>query len=167
MVTTTQDEKEINTSVNSDALDKLLSLVVSDLGAAVNGALVVLGDRLGIYSELSKIGPATSHQLATKTGLDERQLREWLSAQAASGYINYDAEIDAFCLTTEQAAVFADPNSPVAMTGGFYSISSVYHDEPRIAESFQTGTGVPWGDHHTCLFCGVERFFRPGYWPIS
>ena len=163
MMTTTQCEKETKASVNSDALDKLLSLVVSDLGAAVNGALVVLGDRLGIYSELSKIGPASSHELAAKTSLDERQLREWLSAQAASGYINYDAEIDAFFLTAEQAAVFADPNSPVAMTGGFYSISSVYHDEPRIAESFQTGTGVPWGDHHNCLFCGVERFFRPGY----
>ena len=163
MIITTQCEKETKASVNSDALDKLLSLVVSDLGAAVNGALVVLGDRLGIYSELSKIGPASSHELAAKTSLDERQLREWLSAQAASGYINYDAEIDAFSLTAEQAAVFADPNSPVAMTGGFYSISSVYHDEPRIAESFQTGTGVPWGDHHNCLFCGVERFFRPGY----
>ena len=70
--------------------------VVSDLGAAVNGALVVLGDRLGIYSELAEIGPAGSQELAAKTGLDERQLREWLSAQAASGYISYDTERDAF-----------------------------------------------------------------------
>ena len=101
--------------------------------------------------------------LAAQTGLDERQLREWLSAQAASGYISYDAEVDAFFLTGEQAAVFADPKSSVAMTGGFYSVPSVYHDEPRVAESFQTGRGVPWGDHHNCLFCGVERFFRPGY----
>ncbi|MGB9275753.1 MAG: methyltransferase domain-containing protein [Terrimicrobiaceae bacterium] len=137
--------------------------MVSDLGAAVNGALVVLGDRLGIYSELAEIGPAGSQELAAKTGLDERQLREWLSAQAASGYISYDAERDAFFLSAEQAAVFADPKSPAAMTGGFYSISAVYHDEPLVAESFRTGAGVPWGAHHNCLFCGVERFFRPGY----
>ena len=160
---TTQCEEEATAAPAPEALDKLVGQVISDLGAAVNGALVVLGDRLGIYSELSKIGPASSQELAAKTGLDERQLREWLSAQAASGYINYDAEIDAFFLTAEQAAVFADPKNPAAMTGGFYSVSSVYHDEPRVAESFQTGAGVPWGDHHDCLFCGVERFFRPGY----
>ena len=109
------------------------------------------------------MGPVTSQELAGKTGLDERQLREWLSAQAASGYITYDAARATFSLTPEQAAVFADPNSPVAMTGGFYSVSAVYHDEPMVAESFRTGSGVPWGMHHDCLFCGTERFFRPGY----
>ena len=163
MNTTTECEMEARPSLNPHALDKLVGQVVSDLGAAVNGALVVLGDRLGIYSELAEIGPASSHELAAKTGLDERQLREWLSAQAASGYISYDTERDAFFLSAEQAAVFADPKSPAAMTGGFYSVSAVYHDEPLVAESFQTGAGVPWGDHHNCLFCGVERFFRPGY----
>ena len=60
-------------------------------------------------------------------------------------------------------AVFADPNSPAAMTGGFYAISAIYHDEPLVAESFRTGAGLPWGKHHNCLFCGIERFFRPGY----
>ena len=163
MNTTTEYEMEARPSLNPHALDKLVGQVVGDLGAAVNGALVVLGDRLGIYSELAEIGPASSHELAAKTGLDERQLREWLSAQAASGYITYDTESDAFSLSAEQAAVFADPKSPAAMTGGFYSVSAVYHDEPLVAESFQTGAGVPWGDHHNCLFCGVERFFRPGY----
>ena len=149
--------------MNSDALQQLLGQLVTDLGAAVNGALVVLGDRLGIYATLAEIGPVTSQELAAKTGLDERQLREWLSAQAASGYITYDAARATFSLTPEQAAVFADPNSPVAMTGGFYSVSAVYHDEPMVAESFRTGSGVPWGKHHDCLFCGTERFFRPGY----
>ena len=162
MNTTTQYEMEARPSLNPHALDELVGQVVGDLGASVNGALVVLGDRLGIYPELVEIGPAGSQELAAKTGLDERQLREWLSAQAASRYISYDAERDAFFLSAEQAAVFADPKSPAAMTGGFYSVSAVYHDEPLVAKSFQTGAGVPWGDHHNCLFCGVERFFRPG-----
>ncbi|MGA7902589.1 MAG: hypothetical protein WCA06_08150, partial [Terrimicrobiaceae bacterium] len=82
MNTTTECEMEVRPSLNPDTLDKLVGQVVSDLGAAVNGALVVLGDRLGIYSELAEIGPAGSQELAAKTGLDERQLREWLSAQA-------------------------------------------------------------------------------------
>ncbi len=150
-------------SLNPNTLRELVSQVVADLGASVNGALVILGDRLGIYSALAYLGPATSQELAQKTGLDERQLREWLSTQAASGYVSYDSARETFSLTPEQAAIFADPNSPVAMTGGFYSVSAVYHDEPVVAESFRTGSGVSWGEHHDCLFCGTERFFRPGY----
>lgn len=150
-------------SLNTDALNQLLGQMVNDLGAAINGALVVLGDGLGIYTALADTGPATSQELAKKTNLNERQLREWLSAQAASKYVTYDAANETFFLTAEQRAVFADPNSPAAMTGGFSAVSSLYHDEPLIAESFRTGAGVSWGAHHTCLFCGTERFFRPGY----
>ena len=166
METTTRSETPAGagkSSLNPDALNQLLGQMVNDLGAAVNGALVVLGDGLGIYTTLADIGPATSRELAKKTNLHERQLREWLSAQAASGYVSYDAASEAFFLTAEQVAVFADPNSPAAMTGGFYAISAIYHDEPLVAESFRTGAGLPWGKHHNCLFCGIERFFRPGY----
>ena len=127
--TTTQSETSAGAdkhSLNPEALDQLLGQMVNDLGAAVNGALVVLGDRLGIYTALAEVGRATSQQLAEKTKLHERQLREWLSAQAASGYVNYDAASDCFFLTAEQIAVFADPNSPAAMTGGFYAISGSY-----------------------------------------
>jgi len=150
-------------ALNSDLLNELLGRMVNDLGAAVNGALVVLGDRLGIYAALAASGPSTSLELAKETKVDERQLREWLSAQVASAYISYDAVSERFFLTAEQAAVFADPNSPAAMTGGFYAISAVYHDEPLVAESFRTGAGLSWGRHHDCVFCGLARFFRPGY----
>ena len=120
MKTTTRSETSAGAdkpSLNPDALNQLLEQMVNDLGAAVNGALVVLGDELGIYTALANIGPATSQQLAQETNLHERQLREWLSAQAASGYFSYDPASDAFFLTAEQIAVFADPNNPAAMTG--------------------------------------------------
>jgi predicted flap endonuclease-1-like 5' DNA nuclease len=87
METTTRSETSASadkSSLNPDTLNQLLGQMVNDLGAAVNGALVVLGDELGIYTALADIGPATSQQLAKKTNLHERQLREWLSAQAAS-----------------------------------------------------------------------------------
>src|SRR6266481_5053776 len=140
METTTQSEMPAGagkSSLNPDALNQLLGQMVNDLGAAVNGALIVLGDGLGIYTALADIGPATSQELAERTNLNERQLREWLSAQAASGYVTYDAASDAFFLTAEQVALFADPNSPTLVTGGFYSVSAVYHDEPLVAESFR------------------------------
>ncbi len=149
--------------INEAALQNLVGKMVGDLGAVVSGALVVLGDRLGLYRALAEVGPADSAKLAERTALDERYVREWLANQAASGYVNYEPKSGSFSMSPEQKAVFADPDSPVAMTGGFYAASSVYHDEPKVAEAFRTGTGLAWQDHHNCLFCGVEKFFRPGY----
>jgi 2-polyprenyl-3-methyl-5-hydroxy-6-metoxy-1,4-benzoquinol methylase len=149
--------------VDEEAMHAFAMKMVQDLGAAVSGSLVVVGDRLGLYKALADIAPATSVQLAEHTHYDERYLREWLSAQAASGYVQYDPATACFSMSPAQVAVFADPHSSIAMTGGFYSVASTYIDEPKITEAFRTGGGVQWGDHHNCLFCGTEKFFRPGY----
>jgi len=153
----------METTVNEDKLNQLLGKMVGDLGAAVNGALVIIGDKLGLYRALHKNGPMNSQALADETGASERYLREWLSAQAAQGYLQYHPEEETFSLSPEQAMVFADSESPVIMTGGFYAISSVYNDEPRITKAFQSGEGLSWGDHCNCLFCGTEKFFPPSY----
>jgi ubiquinone/menaquinone biosynthesis C-methylase UbiE len=157
-----QTEKQ-EAQINEVALQNLVGKMVGDLGAVVSGALVVLGDRLGLYRALAEAGPVDSAKLADRTGLDERYVREWLANQAASGYVNYESNGGVFSMSAEQKAVFADSESPVAMTGGFYAAASVYHDEPRVAEAFRTGAGIAWQDHHDCLFCGTEKFFRPGY----
>jgi 2-polyprenyl-3-methyl-5-hydroxy-6-metoxy-1,4-benzoquinol methylase len=144
-------------------LESLLGTMVNELGAAANAALVLVGDKLGLYRALAMDGALTSAELAEKTSTHERYVREWLSAQAASGFVTYDADAETFALSPEQAAVFADEESPVLMTGGFYSLAAVFADEPKLVDAFKTGKGVGWGDHSSCLFCGVERFFRPGY----
>lgn len=149
--------------MNEEALMGFVGKMLGDLGAAASGALVLLGDRLGIYRALAQAGPVTSGGLAERSGLDERYLREWLANQAASGYIEYDPAREEFFMTPEQVAIFADPDSPVALTGGYYALASTYHDEARVAEVFRTGEGLAWGEHHDCLFCGTEKFFRPGY----
>jgi SAM-dependent methyltransferase len=151
------------TKIEEGPLMGLVNSVLGDMGAAASGALVLLGDRLGIYRSLAKSGRLNSAGLADESGLDERYLREWLSNQAASGYIEYDPSTEGFFMKPEQVAIFADPDSPVAMTGGYYALASTYHDEPKVAEAFQSGKGIAWGDHHDCLFCGTEKFFRPGY----
>jgi len=149
--------------LNETKLHEFLGKMVTEMGAAANGALIILGDKLGLYRSLAANGPMTSEQLAESTQTTERYVREWLSAQAASTYIEYDAVNDHFWMTPEQAAVFADEESPVLMTGAFYGISSMYHDEPKIEHAFKSGEGVSWGDHDSCLFCGTEKFFRPSY----
>ena len=149
--------------LNEGKLHDLLGKVVTEMGAAANGPLVIIGDKLGLFESLANDGPMTPDELASKTGTAERYVREWLSAQAASGYVDYDADNSNFFMNPEQIAVFGDRSSPVFMTGAFYAITSVYIDEPKIEKAFKTGEGVAWGDHNSCLFCGTEKFFSPSY----
>ncbi|TDQ28599.1 class I SAM-dependent methyltransferase [Tenacibaculum caenipelagi] len=149
--------------LNETKLHDLLGKVVTEMGAAANGPLVILGDKLGLYKSLSESDSLTSHELAQKTNTSERYVREWLAAQAASGYIEYDNSDNTFYMTPEQTAVFGNAKSPVFLTGGFYALSSIYHDEPKVEEAFKTGEGISWGDHNSCLFCGTEKFFSPSY----
>ena len=149
-------------NLDMSKLEPLLGTVINELGAASNAALVIIGDKLGLFRALSA-GAMTPAALAAKTGTHERYVREWLSAQAASGFVSYDDKTRLFSLSPEQAAVFADEDSPVHLVGGFYPLLSAYADEPKLTEAFKTGKGVGWGEHCNCLFCGVERFFKPGY----
>lgn len=149
--------------IDENKLHEFLGKMVNEMGAAANGALIILGERLGLYKAIMDNGPVSSQELADATGTTERYVREWLSAQAGSGYIEYQPDSGKFSMTPEQAAVFAHPESPVLMTGAFYAISSMYHDEPKLEDAFRAGTGVSWGDHDGCLFCGTEKFFRPSY----
>jgi SAM-dependent methyltransferase len=148
---------------NPDRLNELIGKLVNDLGASLAGASILLGDRLGLYKAMADGGAITSAELAKKTGLHERYVREWLAGQAASGYIDYHPEKEAFSLSPEQAMAFAEEGSPAFFAGAFDVAQATYLDEPKVAEAFRTGKGVGWHEHSKCLFSGTERFFRPGY----
>ena len=150
-------------TVDPDKLQAFMGKMVGDMSAAISGALVIIGDKLGLYRALAEIGPATSQDLANRTGMAERYVREWLAAQAASGFVDYDAEAARFSMSPEQQMALADRDSPVYVASAFQLIASVYIDEPKIAEAFRSGTGVGWHEHHECLFRGTEQFFRTGY----
>lgn len=144
-------------------LEAYMGKMLGDMGAAISGALVIVGDRLGLYRALADNGPSTSTELAEATNTSERYVREWLNAQAASDYVSYDRASGRFYLSPEQAMVFANEDSPTFMAGGFELLASIYRDEPKITEAFRSGRGVGWHEHDACLFRGTERFFRPGY----
>jgi 2-polyprenyl-3-methyl-5-hydroxy-6-metoxy-1,4-benzoquinol methylase len=149
--------------VDMAKLEAFMGKMVGDMGAAMSGALVIIGAKLGLYRALNEGGAMTSQQLADATGTTERYVREWLSAQAASGFIDYDAGAGTFSISPEQAMALANEDSPVYVASAFELIASAYIDEPKITEAFQTGRGVGWHEHHECLFRGTEKFFRPGY----
>ena len=145
------------------SVDEFLGKLVGDLGAAMSAALVGIGDKLGLYKALAGSGGLTPAALAQKTHTDERYVREWLSAQAAAGYVDYDPGSGMFSLNEVQVLAFADESSPAHFLGGFQVTRSVYKDLDKIVEAFKTGKGVGWHEHDADLFCGTERFFRTGY----
>lgn len=149
-------------AIDMDQLNAFLGKFVNDLGASVHAGMVVIGEKLGLYKALAD-APATSAELAKKTGTDERYLREWLASQAAGGYILYDASTQRFSLSPEQAFTLATEDSPAYLPGAFELALGSLTAVPRIAESFRTGAGMGWHEHVEGVFHGCEKFFRPGY----
>ncbi len=143
-------------------LNAFMGRFVADLGAAMHAATVVVGDQLGLYKALAE-GASTVDALALRTKTDPRYLREWLSAQAASGYVEYDPGTDSFSMTEEQVFTLAEEGSPAFIPGAFQVASAQWKAIPKIAKVMRTGLGLGWHEHDAALFHGTERFFRPGY----
>ena len=150
-------------AIDMDKLHEFLGKALVDFGATFHAALVRIGDKLGLYKGLAAGGPQTAAELAKRTGTTERYVREWLSCQAAGGYVSYDAAAGKFYLTEEQAFAMADDTSPAFMPGAFQVALAATKAEEELAERFKSGKGMGWHEHHHELFEGTERFFRPGY----
>jgi hypothetical protein len=146
--------------------DKLMAFVfcaVEEAGAALNCALVVMGDRLGYYRSLADNGPSTPAELAERTNTDEHYAREWLNAQAAGSFVSYDPGTGRYQLPPEHAVALTDETSPAFVGGLFQTAHGTIADANRIIDVARTGDGVGWGDHNSDVHVGCERFFRPTY----
>jgi SAM-dependent methyltransferase len=150
-------------TIDQARLDEFMARFVGDLGATMSAALVVIGDKLGLYRAMGDGEHLTPEELAARTGTNARYVREWLSNQAAGGYVSYDAATERFFLTPEQSLALAQEGSPAFVPGAFQLATSLVKDEETITRAFQSGRGVGWHEHHHDLFTGTERFFRPGY----
>jgi SAM-dependent methyltransferase len=149
--------------VDQAKLEKFLGQFVLEAGAAMNVAMVMLGEELGLYKAMAGAGPMSPAELAKRTGTSERYVREWLAAQAAGGYLSYDGASQRYTLPDEQALVLATQSGPAYLPGAFRIVASTIKDQPRIAEAFRTGKGVGWHEHDPDLYLGTEQFFRPTY----
>jgi len=140
-------------ALDINKLNAFIGQFVTDLGASVHAAMVVIGERLGLYKALAST-PMTAPELAAKTCTDERYLREWLASQAARGYINYDERTEKFSMSTEQAFTLANEESPAYLPGAFELALGSLAAVPRIADSFRTGAGMGWHEHVDGVFHG-------------
>jgi SAM-dependent methyltransferase len=155
---------EIQTKrVDEMKLQAFMGRVVTDAAAALSAPLVLVGDRLGLYQAMASSGPVTSQELAAQAGLNERYVREWLLNQTASSYVEYDPTSGRYALPPEHAMALTDTTSPAYVGGLFYIVEAGLKVQERIAQAFQTGEGLAWGDQAPELYPATERVFRPGY----
>ena len=151
------------TTVDPDKLMGFVFRAVEEAGAALNCALVVMGDRLGYYRSLAQHGPTTPAELAERTGTDEHYAREWLNAQAAGEFVCYDAATGRYHLPAEQAVALTDETSPAFVTGLFQIAHGTICDATKIIDAARAGDGIGWGEHNSDVHVGCERFFAPTY----
>lgn len=150
-------------TIDPDRVEHFVHQIVGDLGSALSAVLIHIGDRLGLYSAMGDSAPVTSTELAARTGLSERYVREWLHNQAAAGWLAYNPDDATFTLPAELALLVADESAPSFLLGGFDFVAAAWADEDVTTEAFRTGEGIGWHQHDHRLFSGTERFFRPGY----
>ena len=135
----------IQQSIDEEKLQAFLGKVVTDLAAAYSAPLVLMGDRLGLYQVMASGKPVTSQELAERTGLHERYVREWLLNQTASGYVEYDPASERYTLPPEHAIALIDTSSPAYVGGLFYTVEAGLKAQERITQAFRTGDGLALG----------------------
>jgi len=151
------------TQIDPDKLMAFVFRAVDEVGATLSCALVRLGDRLGYYRDLAAHGPTTPEELAARTETGLPYAREWLNAQAAGDFVEYDAGSGRYTLPPEHAVALTDESSPAYLPGFFQIALGTVHDAGRVIEAARSAGGVGWHEHVGDVHEGCERFFRPGY----
>lgn len=149
--------------MDTKKVEELAFRVVGDMGGAFTMALGYVGDRMGLFRAMAGAGPVTSAELATKTKLNERYVREWLRAMVAAEYVDYDTQSGKYVMTDEQAFVLAKEDSPMFVGGAFHFTTPSIWNVPKIMDAFQKGGGVSYSEIGKEIPEAIERFFRPGY----
>ncbi len=149
--------------IDPDKLNALIGQAVQDMGAAMQAPLIVIGDKLGLYRAMGDGVPVTPAELAERTGTAERYVREWLNANAAGKFVEFDPASGTYFMTPEQALALALDDTPIHLPGFYHMLASLMKDEEKITEIYRTGRGMGWHEHEKGLFEGCERFFRPSY----
>jgi SAM-dependent methyltransferase len=135
--------------------------LVRDTAAMLLGNLAYIGDQLGLFKLLAQSGPVTPDQLADLAACNARYIREWLSAMAAAGWLEYEAAAGRFTLPPEHVPFLADENHPMHFGGALQCIIPLAHVAPRILECFRHGGGVGFAEHHPDMPRVIERFSAP------
>lgn len=153
-----ETEQATNVIVEQEQTQAFLGQVFGDLTGLTNTALASIGDRLGLFKDLAAGGPATSQDLAARTGMHERYLREWLGGMASAGYLTYDPRDGRFALPLAHVPTLADEGGPLFLGGVQQEMLGTLATLGRVMEAFQHGGGVAPTDFASDTWQGIERF---------
>lgn len=139
-------------------MEAFVHKVLGDTSATLTTTLAAIGDRLGLFQALATHGPATSVELATRTGINERYAREWLGGMASAGYLTYEPTGHRFTLPPEHAPALVQENGPVFFGGVYQEITALVGILDPLTDAFRTGGGIPQAAYSDHLWDGLERF---------
>lgn len=145
-------------SIDQAKMEEFMHKVVGDLSGTLVTTMCVLGDRLGLFKDLASNGPATSAELATRAGINERYAREWLGCLASAGYLEYDPASQRFTLPTEQAPALAHEAGPMFAGGHYQMLPAMLGQLDQLTQAFRQGGGVPQSVYGENFWDGLERF---------
>jgi SAM-dependent methyltransferase len=149
--------------VDQTKVEKFSARIMEDYGNTLRGAMLHIGDRLGLFKSLAQAGAVTVEELAQRTGFNARYLREWLGSMVTGTYVDYDRETKRYRLPPEYAPVLADEDSPY-FAGGIIELSVPFVSmAPKIIEAFRNGGGAPEEAFPLETWEGMERMTMPWY----
>lgn len=153
--------------MDKDKSTRFMLKVVGDVGTALAAGLLVVGDRAGLFKHMAGAGPISAAELAKRSGVLVRYVEEWLATMAGAGYVEYDAgnvaEGDRFTLPEEHAQFLTNPGSEYYLGGLYGSLPGLLSMVPKLAEAFQTGSGISFADFGAGLPQALEVMNRPVY----
>ncbi len=147
--------------MDKEKLKHVGTLTANYLGGALVSGLAYIGDRLGLFKAMAGAGPLTSAELADRTGLNERYVREWLKGMAAAEFVDYDAAADRYAMSEEAATLLADEEGPMFVGAAFQVMVPHLNLVPRVMETFRNGGGIPFAELGPEIIEGIDRFHKP------
>lgn len=145
-------------TIDQARAEAFVGKVLDDTSGTTTTILAAIGDRLGLFKDLAANGPATSTQLAARTGINERYAREWLGGMASAGYLEYDPASGLFTLPPEHEPALAREAGPVFFGGIYQMLLGQVKPLDQLTEAFRNGGGVPQSAYGDDMWDGLERF---------
>ncbi|HET9476690.1 MAG TPA: class I SAM-dependent methyltransferase [Dehalococcoidia bacterium] len=131
-------------AIDQQKAEAFAGQMVNILNGSCLGLMTSVGHRTGLFNKMATMPPATSEQIAEAAGLNERYVREWLSAMAAGGIVEYDPAGRTFRLPPEHAASLTEAAGPANMATMMQFFALVGQTEDDLVECFRKGGGVPY-----------------------
>ena len=146
-----------NIQINESKMNSFLEKVFGDISGTYVSLMCCIGDRLDLFKKLETSGPTTSQELSRIAGINERYAKEWLSAMACAGYLEYNATSQRFRLPPEHAPALTEEGGPMFVSGIYQRLLADVKNMEKMVQIFRQGGGIPLEEFDENKFVGMDR----------